>query len=451
LLFTYQGALRTNLSVRGVVAYQGDPLIVRDFFESEYHDNVQPKSFVEANQQWSNWSLDVMGQAQVNDYQETIERLPDVKLTGLRQQIGPTPIYYESESSVGYFRHVFPDLRTNQFYPFETNAYAATRADTFHQLLLPYTFFGFLNVTPRVGNRVTYYSEAEGEGTVWKEETRNVFNTGAEVTMKASRVFRDAESDLLDVHSLRHIIEPSVNYVLVPDPGVRPHEIPQFDRAVPTSRLQPIDFPDYNSLESIDSQETMRFGLRNKLQTKRDQGIDHLLDWAVYTDWRMSPHRGQKTFSDIYSDMDFRPRHWLTLNSETRYSVSGGRFMEAGHMVTLQPGERWAVQVGHLFREESDELGIGNDLIRSTVFFRLNENWGARISHYYEARDGVMEYQYYSIYRDFRSWTGALSLRLRQDHDGHDEQTIAFTMSLKAAPRFGVGSDAVRPQRLIGG
>jgi len=39
---------------------------------------------------------------------------------------------------------------------------------------------------------------------------RSVFNTGAEITWKASRVYRQAESDLLDVHGLRHVIEPSI-------------------------------------------------------------------------------------------------------------------------------------------------------------------------------------------------------------------------------------------------
>lgn len=37
-----------------------------------------------------------------------------------------------------------------------TNDYSAFRADTFHQLLLPKTFFGWLNVTPRAGGRLTY-------------------------------------------------------------------------------------------------------------------------------------------------------------------------------------------------------------------------------------------------------------------------------------------------------
>jgi LPS-assembly protein len=451
VLFTYDATLRTNLTVKGVAAYQSDPLIVRDFFESEYHDNVQPKTFLEVDQNWPNWSLNLLTQPRLNDYQETVERLPDLKLMGLRQQLGPTPLYYESESSVGYFRHLFPDMETNKYYPIHTNEYAATRADTFHQILLPWTFFNFLNVTPRVGDRVTYYGEANGRGTTTEEESRNVFNTGGEVTWKASRVYRDTQNDLLDVSGLRHIIEPSVNYVYVPEPGVDPRKIPQFDTSLPSSRLLPIDFPEFNSIDAIDSQQTLRFGVRNRLQTKREGEVDELLNWALYADWHMSPHQHQTTFSDFYSDMVFKPRSWITFDSQLRYDSDRGQFNESLHQLTIQPGSTWSIQLGHLYRDTTPELGLGNNLIRATLFYRLNENWAARISEYFEARDGVLEYQYYTIYRDFRSWTGGLTLRMREDHDGSEDYTVAFTFSLKASPSMKLGNDAVRPQRLIGG
>ena len=89
-------------------------------------------------------------------------------------------------------------------------------------------------------------------------------------------------------------------------------------------------------------------------------------------------------------------------------------------------------------------------LIAATFYWRLNDNWGFRTQHHYEMRDGVLEYQYYTVYRDFRSWTGSLTFRVRESRFGPDDFTVAFALSLKAFPRFGLGSDAVRPQRLIG-
>jgi LPS-assembly protein len=450
VLFAHQVNLTSNLTAKGYVSYHDDPFVIRDFFESEYHANAQPRSFVELDQQWRNWDLNGLAQFRVNDFQETVERLPDVKLTGLRQRIAETPLYYESESSAGYFRHLFP-AETNFYSPFLTNSYGAARADTYHQIVLPWTFFGWLNVIPRVGQRFTYYSEANERGATTDEEFRNVFNTGAEVTWKASRVYSGARSDLLEVRGLRHIIEPSVNYAFVPVPNKAPHELPQFDRELPTSRLRPIEFPDYNTIDSIDSQSVLRLGLRNKLQTKREDGVDDLLNWAVYTDWRLAERHGRTSFSDLYSDLDFRPRSWITFNSETRYGIDQGQFREANHTITLEPGETWSLSLGHRYRRDTPELGRGNDLILATFFYRLNENWGLRTQHHYEAKDGTMEYQYYTLYRDFRSWTGALTFRVRDNRFGSDDFTVAVALSLKAMPRFGLGSDAVRPHRLIGG
>ena len=76
--------------------------------------NVEPASFAEASQLWPNYTLNVMVQPRLVDFFETVERLPDVKLSGLRQEVGNTPVYYESESSVGWFKRAFSS--TNSLY-----------------------------------------------------------------------------------------------------------------------------------------------------------------------------------------------------------------------------------------------------------------------------------------------------------------------------------------------
>ena len=451
IYFSEQLSIRTNFTAKAVIRYQTDNQIVRDFYETEYRENVQPSSFLELNRVWPNWNLNLLAQPQVNNFQETVERLPDVKLTGLRQQLWNTPLYYESESSVGYFRHLFPDIKTNAFFPFRTNAFGATRADTYHQIILPWTFFGWLNVAPRVGGRLTYYTEADGGGATTTEQTRGVFNTGAEISFKASRVWRDVESGFWDVKGLRHIIEPSFNYVFVPTLNVRPPQLPQFDSELPSYRLLPIEFPDYNAIDGIDSQNVVRLGLRNKLQTKRADGVENIVNWALYTDWRLDTRPGQNNFSDVYSDIDFKPRTWLTLSSETRVDVGRGKFAEANHTIVVQPGTDWSVSLGHRYRADSPVFGRGNDLIITSIYVRFNENWGAQFAHHYDARDGRMQEQFYTIYRDMRSWTGALTFRVRESLVGRPDYTVAFTFSLKAFPKFGVEGDSSRRTSLLGG
>ncbi len=444
-VFSYHATLRSNLTVRGVANYQSDERIDRVFFESDYRLNVQPKSVLEVNQLWPNFSLDVLGQPRLNDFLETVERLPDVKLTAFRQQLRESPLYYESESSVGYYHRKFAD--TNSVMA----DFAAMRADSFHQILLPYTFFGWLNVTPRVGGRFTYYGEAQDTGGTTKEEYRGVFNTGAEVSFKASQLWRGVRSQFWDADGLRHIIEPSVNYVYVPRPNVPTNQLPQFDYESPSLRLLPIEFPDYNAIDSIDSQNVLRFSLRNKLQTKRADGIDNLVNWAVYTDWRLNPRPGQSTFADLYSDLDLKPRSWITINSQTRYDISNEVLRIADHTLTLQPNNVWSWTVGHRYLRDGPELGFGNSLITSSLYYRMNENWGARMTHYYDVRAGTMAEQMYTLYRDLRSWTTALTFRVRKNSTGPEDFAVALTFSLKAFPSFRLGDDKVKPSSLLGG
>jgi len=444
--FAHQVTLRTNLTVKAVVRYQSDEYIIRDFFENEHLQNVQPNTFIEATKLWSNWTLDALVQPRVNPFFETVERLPDIKLSGLRQQLGISPFFYEGESSFGYYRRKFADHVLPE--------YSAYRGDSYHQIVLPQTYFGWLNFTPRAGGRFTYYSEAEGPGATTREQTRAVFNTGAELSTKMSRIWTGAQSTLLDVNELRHIFEPSVNYVYVPSPNRLPPRLPQFDYEIPSLRLLPIDYPDYNAIDAIDSQNVLRITLRNKLQTKREKSIiDNLVNWSLYTDWRIKPRSTQSTFADFYSDLDLKPRTWLTLNSETRFDVYTGIWKEANHTLFLQPNATWAASIGHRYLKDDPTFGpdSGHNLITTSLYYKLNENWGARISHRFEARDGKMEEQFYTIYRDLRSWTTALTFRLREGRNSrHDDFTVAISISLKAFPRFGLGKDRDHPQSLVG-
>ena len=450
--FTHQGTLRTNLTIKSAVRYQSDSQIVRDFFETEYRQNTQPSTYVELNQIWSNWGLNLITQPRVNDFQETVERLPDLKLTGLRQQIGPTPLFYESESSFGYFQRKFAVVDTNQNVFTDPNRFSATRGDTFHQILLPWTFFGWLNITPRAGGRFTYYGEASGPGANTVEEQRGVFNTGAEVSLKASRTWSGTRNKFWEIDGVRHIVMPSVNYVYVPRPGVSPRQLPQFDYELPPAQLLPILYPDYSSIDAIDSQNVLRLGLENKLQTKRHEGLENFVHWSLYTDWRLKPREEQETFADLYSKLDVKPFSWLMLNSELNYGINQQEWDQVNHSATFSPNDRWSWTVGHRYLRSGAFYGtnIGNNLVFSSAYLRMNPNWAARAIHYYDAREHFVQSQTYSIYRDLRSWTVALTFRILKDQGRATDYGGAITFSSKAFPRYQLGDDVNKPTRLLG-
>lgn len=444
--FTHLSEPLTNLTVRLAVRSESDPYLRRDFFETEYRENQQPASYLELDRSWLNLDLNLIAQPRVNDFYETTERLPDLKLTTYRTRLGPTPFFYEGESSLGYFERRFTeDALTNDF--------SAFRADTFHQLLMPQTFFGWLNVTPRAGGRFTTYGRTETEGPALDATDRWVVHAGAEVSLKASRLWPNTANRFFQIDGIRHIVSPALNYSYVPNPSTPPAELPQFDPEWPTLRLLPHWFPDYNSLDSIDTRHAMRLGLRNRLQTKRNGEIDNLVDWHLYGDWHIERRPGEGDFSDFFSDLDLKPWSWLTLTSELRVDVEDPRVRIANHMATLSPNNVWSWQFGHRYLREDPALGFtqGHDLLLSRLYYRFNENWGVRFSHHYEISDNTLEEQYYTVYHDFRSWTGALTFRLRDNRSDELDFTVAFTFQLKAFPRYAPGTDRNRPSLLLGG
>jgi LPS-assembly protein len=452
--FAYQATPSTNLNVKALVNYQSDPLVLHDFFENEYTENPLPNTFVEVNKYSENWSLDAETTPRLNNFFDQVERLPDVQLTGFRQQLFNTPVYYESQSSAGYYRQVFADTNESLFISTNTQLnYSAARADTFHQLLLPWTFFDWLNVTPRVGGRFTYYSSESGPGGTNSEAYRTIFNTGIGASFKASQLWSGATNSFLQIDGLRHIIEPSANYVFVPNPSTPPAQLPQFDSELPSLELLPIQFPDYNDIDSIDSQNVIRFGLRNTLQTKRDGQLDNLLNWNVMLDWRLKPNSGEQTFDDLYSDLAFKPRSWIAFESQTRYSINSDNLNLALEQLTFTPNDRWSWGLGYWYLRGGtwgNGTWDGNNFITSTMIYRLNDNWGFRATHVFNAGSGLLQQQFYTLYRDLRSWTGALTLRVIDNDTGPTDYTIAFTFSLKAYPRYHLGDDTVQPYSLVG-
>jgi hypothetical protein len=238
--------------------------------------------------------------------------------------------------------------------------------------------------------------------------------------------------------------------------------LPQFDYELESAELLPITFPDYNAVDSIDSQSVMRFGLENKWQTKRNGAIENFAHWRVYTDWRLRPNESQNTFSDVYSKLELKPFHWLSLSSELNYNIHERDWDQVNHAATFSPNDIWSWSLGQRYLRDGafytntfnsglfGDPSVGTSLLFSSLYFRASQNWGARAQHYFNAREGFLQSQYYSIYRDLRSWTVAFTVRLLRDDGGGTDWGGAITFSSKAAPRFQLDDDINKPTQLLG-
>jgi len=253
---------------------------------------------------------------------------------------------------------------------------------------------------------------------------------------------------------LRHIIQPGINYAYVPAPTRSPNELPQFDGVQPSFYPLPVSFPEYNSIDAIDARNVVRLGLRNKLQTKRAAGIETVVGWNLFIDWNLQDPDGAGRFSNLYSDLSLRPRSWLTLSAQCQLDVETGNLEQSLSELSLSPGTRWSIGLGHWYVREGF-VPVGptsptSQTLQSRFYYRLSENWGVRMSHRFDMEASRLEEQYYTVYRDLRSFTLAVTFRMREPVGEPTDYTVALALSLKASPRYSVGEDSVRPSTLVG-
>src|SRR2546430_5672401 len=247
-----------------------DAFVMQDFYQSEFRINPVPDNVVALTKTNPFYTLTAIARFQANDFFEQTERLPEVVLDVKRHALFGGPIFYEGETGVADLHRNFADKSD-----FEN--YSTVRIDTFHQLLYPNTYFGWLSIVPRVGFRETYYDQTRDLGkTIFTpsgnplvpdfllpdptlamplerggDKLRTVFNTGAEASFKISRTWEDAESRALGLDGLLHVIQPFTNFSYVWNNGVDPAAVLQFDRFEPATQLRPVDFPQFTSVDSI--------------------------------------------------------------------------------------------------------------------------------------------------------------------------------------------------------
>ncbi len=460
----------------------------RDFFEDDYRKEKQPDNFFELVKYNENFTLSLLARQQINDFFETVEREPELTLDMKRQRVFPTAaLEYQGQTSFVNLERRFDDdrwteepkyarLSKSELARWDQNGtrlefddfsrgelfrndpsrygrdYAASRFDTFHELSLPKQYFGWLNVTPRAGWRGTYYSDSWGDedymsGTYPRtdglgsggEIFRSVFNTGVEFSFKMHRVY-DKHDEKWGIDGIRHVIEPFVNLSYIPNPTESPTSIMQFDgRLRNSTRLQPLTFPQYNSIDSIDNQAIARVGFRQKWQTKRDGSNWDLLEWATYMDVDAeTQYYGNNSTSNLYNEVEFNPVRWMSLRSYASTDLHGGGFSEYNNSIDWQVAKHLNIEVGNRYINSADGIYENSNQFYLGSLWRINHNWSFGTRHVYEAEDSALESQRYTLYRDFTSWRMAMSGEIRDNKSKSDEYIVFVSFTLKAAPQVAV-------------
>jgi LPS-assembly protein len=110
-----------------------------------------------------------------------------------------------------------------------------------------------------------------------------------------------------------------------------------------------------------------------------------------------------------------------------------GNFTEFNQGISFMPTDSMSFTLGHQFINDNPYFQDSN-IFFSRIYTRLNDNWGFTMNHVFEADDGTMEFQSYSITRDLTSWVASIGAMQRDNRNGQSEVGILFSLTLKDFP-----------------
>jgi LPS-assembly protein len=461
-----------------------DRYLLQDFYEGEFTRNPNPDNDLSVTFLQPSFITTLTARAQLNTFFDTTERLPELSFEVPRTPIFNTGLYYESENTTGYLERTFDSASP-------LPEYDAFRIDSFHQLTYPRTYFDWLSVVPRLGFRATYYSASAPPNSAaynlqnTADETaletlialnpatlesqiaqnppdptaaaeltarnallksiaafkpggglvRPVVDAGVEVSFKLTRIYEKVEDRDFGLDRLQHIIQPYMDFSEVEDFGVGSSRVLQFDRLVPSTELQPIEFPEFTSIDSIDEQTVARIGVRNRLQTKRDAltfdwlEVDSFFQVAIYDP--LQPSR----ISNFFNDVDFRPLPWVSLTVDSQLPVFNGNkgFYDVDSALNFQVTSNLQLNLSDRYLDHNPFFQNSN-LVSVGAYYRLNDNWAAAFSERYEFAQHQLQAQSYTVYRDLSSFVAALGFTVR-DNDGIDDYGLLLSFTLKGVPK----------------
>jgi lipopolysaccharide export system protein LptA len=431
-----------------------DQYVTQDFFQGEFRIDPVPDNVIALTKTDPFFTLTGIARFQANDFFTTTERLPEVVLDIKRHALFGGPIFYEGESGFADLRLQFPEGSG-------LKNYGTDRFDTFHQLTFPNTYFGWLSIMPRVGYRGTYYGKTWDLGsTVFVPPSnplvpdfilpppttvnpikfdgdtfRSVFDTGAEASFKISRKWEDVQSRAFGLDGLMHVIQPFTDFSYVKEDGPDPLSILQFDRFEPSTQLRAIDFPQFTPTDSIASWTVWRVGVRNRLETRRDDTTMTWFELDTFFDVNFENPYDRTNYSNFFNNIRFTPLPWVSLSINSQVPAFSKGFTEVNTIASVQPLANMQLSVGHRYLNDNPFF-VNSSLFVVGGYYRINDNWGVGAQEQYEATTSTLEEQRYSIYRDLSSWVASLGGVIR-DNNGVKQYGLLFTVTLKAFPKFG--------------
>jgi lipopolysaccharide export system protein LptA len=426
-----------------------DDDFMQDFYPTENLYNPQPDNNITVTKLDDIYALSLVTRWQMNNFQETTERKPEAAIDFKQEPLFGLPIYYDGTTALGQLNRNFSTNAPNGASNAPSNIdYGATRFDTLHQLSAPMTLFGWLSTIPTLGIRGTFYNQGGNYETTNGQNVpyaytststnslnttgnvfRPIFNASLENSFKISRAFESVQSRWLGLDGLRHVFQPYSNLSYVYAGGPNVNQVLQFDRLLPnnpqattksgyqpsSTQVEPLNFPEFAAIDTIDTWAIWRMGFRNRLQTRRD---GETYDWFYLDTFAdvngINPYINGPV-SNLNNRMTFAPVSWFNLQIGSQTPLVSQGFTEFNTDFSVMPARNVSFGFGTRYINNYNGA-VNNNQYPFSVFWRANDHWSVSAQEIYNTQEGQANsliYQRYLIHRDLSSWVISFGAEVR--------------------------------------
>lgn len=368
------------------INYISDNLYYRTYgelVEERSQDNLE--SYVSFTKNWSKFSLltqfkyfeDLRGQQDT-----TLQKIPEIFLTGLRQPIGESPFYFSlTSSAVNFYR--------------ETGN-KGERIDMNPRFSMNMSPKGYFTFTPELGLRETSYHLEGEEG--WK--SREMYDLKGTLSTAFLRTFNLSGKSL---RKMRHTVEPELVYEYTPE--VIQDSLPLFD---------PVD--------RIGKRNMITYSLNNRLAgkvytTEEDYQVREFILFRVSQGYDINEANRELAsavderhpFTDVSSQLRITPSQYLSLVSDASYGTYDGYLKSLNNSLGVSDSRGDSLTLEYRFAKDSVEYMRGIIFVKTTDSLNLS----------YDSRYSILENSYmeniYAIDYHPQCWSIQLSYSERPD------------------------------------
>ena len=212
------------------------------------------------------------------------------------------------------------------------------------------------------------------------------------------------------------------------DPLLRP-----IDRLTPSTRPRALQPGRFAATDDLTDFQILRLGVRNQILTKRNGSSHQWLSVNTYFDIFGEDPEFDRSVSNLYTDIHWSPLPWLDLTVETQVPLfSDSNFTEIATGLTFMPGSNTEIAVSHRYLQDHPILEDSSRL-QLRFYHRINEEWGIGATQRWEFEDNSLEFQQYTVHRNFDSWAFSAGVFTRDNSD-ENEYGAVFSFTLTEFP-----------------